>query len=239
MKKMVLMALLGCGLSGVSGAYAATATTTNPTPPTQPTLSALEAKTETKMEAKTEAKTETKMEAKMAPDFDVKDIHNVPVKLSDLKGKIVVLEWTNSGCPFVRKQYDSKNMQDLQKKYTQQGVVWISVISSAPGKEGYKTAEEAKQQIKQDDSHATHLVLDPDGKLGHLYEAKTTPHLFVIDKMGKIVYAGAIDDKPSTNKDDIKGATNYVAQTLDPLLAGKEVPVKITESYGCSVKYAG
>lgn len=174
----------------------------------------------------------------MAPDFNVEDTHGKSVKLSDLKGKIVVLEWTNSGCPFVRKHYDTHHMQTLQKDYTDKGVVWISIISSAPGKEGHKTPDEANEQVLKDESHASHVVLDLNGQIGHSYGAKTTPHMFVLDREGKIVYMGAIDDKPGTSTGDIETARNYVVDALDAVLAGKEVQTKVTDSYGCSVKYA-
>jgi peroxiredoxin len=174
----------------------------------------------------------------MAPDFKVKDINNKVVKLSDFRGKLVVLEWTNPDCPFIKKHYDSQNMQQLQKEYTAKGVIWISIISSGPGKQGYKTAEEANAQIKLDNSHASHVILDTEGKIGKAFAAKTTPHMFVLNKEGKIAYKGAIDDKPGTVKEDVKEAHNYVAKALDALLDGKEVAIKATDSYGCSVKYA-
>lgn len=177
-------------------------------------------------------------ERKMAPDFDVKDTNNNPVKLSDFKGKVVVLEWTNAECPFVRKHYDTNNMQDLQKNYTDQGVTWVSIISSAPEKQGHKTADEANEQVKKDKSHPTHVVLDSDGKIGMTYEAKTTPHMFVIDKEGKIAYAGAIDDNPSSKQETVKDAKNYVAEALDAVLEDKKVPTTQTTAYGCTIKYA-
>lgn len=177
-------------------------------------------------------------ERKMAPDFDVKDTNNKPVKLSDFKGKVIVLEWTNAECPFVRKHYDTNNMQDLQKKYTDQGVIWVSIISSAPGKQGHKTAGEANGQVKEDKSHPTHVVLDPDGEIGKAYEAKTTPHMFVIDKEGKIAYEGAIDDNPSSKQESVKSAKNYVAEALDAVLSDTSVVTSQTAPYGCTIKYA-
>ncbi|MBW8308995.1 MAG: thioredoxin family protein [Candidatus Paracaedibacteraceae bacterium] len=174
----------------------------------------------------------------MAPDFEIKDIQKKVIKLSDLKGKLVVLEWTNPGCPFVKKHYESKNMQQLQEEYTAKGVIWISVISSATGKEGYKTPDEAKAHVKTDGSHASHVILDADGKIGKAFGAKTTPHMFIINREGKIAYMGAIDDKPNAQREDVKRAHNYIAQGLDALLEGKEAVTKVTNSYGCSIKYA-
>ncbi len=174
---------------------------------------------------------------KAAPDFTLPSSSNNEVKLSDLKGKIVVLEWLNHGCPFVQKHYGSGNMQALQKKYTAKEVVWLSVISSAPGKQGYVNAAGAKKEMAATKSAATNILLDPEGKVGTLYAAKTTPHMYVIDKAGVLVYQGAIDDKPDTDQASIKGAKNYVAEALDLVLEGKKVAHGTTKSYGCGVKY--
>lgn len=174
---------------------------------------------------------------KAAPDFSLTDYTGKVFKLSDYKGKIVVLEWFNKGCPFVKKHYGSKNMQTLQKKYIGKGVVWIAIVSSAKGKEGYLNPEEVKPLVKEMGINATALLLDPNGTVGKAYQAKTTPHMFVIDKTGVLTYAGAIDDKPSTDLADIKGAKNYVSAALDELLAGKKVTVSTTKAYGCGVKY--
>lgn len=171
-----------------------------------------------------------------APDFTLKGLQG-DVKLSDFKGKVVVLEWLNHGCPFVRKHYDSGNMQALQKKYTGQGVVWLSVVSSAPGKQGHVDQDGARKEKEKYQSNASNILLDPEGKVGKLYEAKTTPHMYVIDKSGTLVYQGAIDDKPDTEQSSIKGATNYVVNALDAVLAGKKVARSTTRAYGCSVKY--
>lgn len=169
---------------------------------------------------------------KTAPDFTLND-----VKLSSFKGKVVVLEWTNHGCPFVRKHYDSGNMQALQTKYVARDVVWLSIISSAPGKQGHVTPEEANQDKMKNKSMATKVLLDPTGSVGKLYEAKTTPHMFVINKEGTLVYQGAIDDKPDAEKSSVAGAKNYVAEALDLVLANKKVAVATTKAYGCGVKY--
>jgi AhpC/TSA family len=173
----------------------------------------------------------------MAPDFTLKSATGKDIKLSDFKGKIVVLEWMNHGCPFVRKHYDSGNMQSLQKKYTGQNVLWFSIISSAEGKQGYVTAEEAIKDWKDNKSSATDVLLDPTGKVGKLYEAKTTPHMFVIDKTGLVAYQGAIDSIADAEKASVASAKNYVAQALDEVIVGKKVSQPATKSYGCSVKY--
>jgi hypothetical protein len=172
-----------------------------------------------------------------APDFQCKDSAGKTRALSESKGRTVVLEWTNRQCPFVRKHYDGGNMQALQKRYTGQGVVWLSVVSSAPGNQGYVTAQGADEHVKAVGAAPTAVLLDADGKVGRLFGAQTTPHLFVVDGAGKLVYAGAIDDKSSTSAADIPGARNYVAEALDALLAGKPVPTASTKAYGCSVKY--
>ncbi len=172
-----------------------------------------------------------------APDFSVMDSSGKTVKLSDYKGKTVVLEWLNHGCPFVKKHYESHNMQDLQKKYTGKGVVWLSVISSAPGKQGHGDGAKVEEERKKLHANPTAILLDEKGVMGKAYGAETTPHMFVISKDGKLVYQGAIDDKPSTEKEDVKVAKNYVSAALDSTLAGKPVAVAQTKAYGCSVKY--
>lgn len=176
---------------------------------------------------------------KPAPDFTLKSAgtKDGEIKLSDFKGKVVVLEWLNHGCPFVRKHYDSGNMQNLQKKYVSQNVIWFSVISSAPGKQGHVDSAGARKEMVSNKSGATNILLDPTGKVGMLYGAKTTPHMYVINKEGTLVYQGAIDDKPDTDKASVAGAKNYVAEALDLTLAGKPVAQATTKSYGCSVKY--
>lgn len=172
---------------------------------------------------------------KPAPDFTLTDQDGKSVKLSDAKGKIVVLEWYNKDCPFVKKHYKSGNMTGLQKKYGKKGVVWYEVATSAEGKEGHLTAAEAKAQMKGLSSKG--ILLDEKGEVGHLYGAKTTPHMFVVNKEGNLVYMGGIDDKPSTDQADIKGAKNFVAAALDETLAGKPVSTPSSRPYGCSVKY--
>ncbi len=172
-----------------------------------------------------------------APDFRCTDSNGKPRSLGEFKGKTVVLEWTNRECPYVRKHYDSGNMQALQKKAAGEGVVWLSVVSSAPGNQGYVTAEQANAHLKASGAAPAAVLLDPDGRLGHLYGAMTTPHLFVVDAKGVLAYAGAIDDKPSTSAADIPKSTNLVAAALDALKSGKPVPTPSTKAYGCSVKY--
>ena len=172
-----------------------------------------------------------------APAFTLTDTNGQPRSLSDFADRFVVLEWFNKDCPFVRKHYDSGNMQRLQETYTGRGVVWLSITSSAPGRQGHITAEEGSAVLAQRQAHPTALLLDPDGTVGHLYGAKTTPHLFIIQPGGTLIYAGAIDDTPSINAADVATATNYVAQALDEAMAGKPVSVPSTKSYGCSVKY--
>jgi peroxiredoxin len=173
-----------------------------------------------------------------APDFSLMSSTGKVVDLKDFSGKLVVLEWTNPGCPFVKKHYGSGNMQKLQKAYTAKGVAWLTISSSAKGKEGYLAAPaDAAAFIDKNHAFMTALLLDPQGKVGRAYGAKTTPAMVVLAKDGTIAYEGAIDDKPSTDQADIAGAHNYVAAALDELLAGKPVSVPQTRSYGCSIKY--
>ncbi len=172
-----------------------------------------------------------------APDFTLTDSNGANHSLSDYQGKWVVLEWVNFGCPFVRKHYDSGNMQNLQKTYTAKGVVWLSICSSAPGKQGYFDGDELKTEIKHNGSLATAYLIDADGTVGRMYEAKTTPHMYIINPQGVLVYAGGIDNIASTDKDDIARATNYVKETLDAGFAGREIAMKGSRPYGCSVKY--
>jgi len=173
-----------------------------------------------------------------APDFALPSASGETHKLSDYKGKYVVLEWVNFGCPFVRKFYDAGKMQALQEHYTEKGVVWLMVCSSAEGKQGYMDAEAAKKAISEEGVKATALLLDPEGTVGMQYAAKTTPHMYVINPEGVLIYAGAIDSKPSTSSADIEGATNYVEAALEAAMAGEAVEVEETKAYGCSVKYA-
>lgn len=172
-----------------------------------------------------------------APDFTAADTNGRTHKLSAYAGKFVVLEWTNRGCPYTQKHYDSGNMQRLQKEWTARGVVWLSVVSSAPGKQGYVTAAEENAYLKQINGSPTAVLLDPTGALGHLYDAKTTPHMFIINPQGTLIYNGAIDNRATTDTADIPGSKNYVSLALGDALAGKPVSEASTRPYGCSVKY--
>jgi peroxiredoxin len=172
-----------------------------------------------------------------APEFTAKDSHGKNHSLKENRGKYVVLEWSNKDCPYVKKHYDSGNMQKLQKEWTSKGVVWLTVLSSAPGKQGNLDGKAANENEKKQKAHPTAILLDPKGELGRLYGAKTTPHLFVINPEGKLIYNGAIDDKASTDQEDVKGASNYVSLALEEAKAGKEVSHPTSSPYGCSVKY--
>ncbi len=174
---------------------------------------------------------------KAAPEIIATDTNGNPFKLSDHKGKIVVLEWTNHECPFVVKHYGSGNMQAAQKKASEHGVAWVSIVSSAEGKQGFVTAEEANKVIAESGASPTVKLLDPSGEIGKTYDAKTTPHMFVIDMEGNLAYAGAIDDNASPNPATIEGAKNYVLAAIDDLKAGKAVETAQSAPYGCSVKY--
>ena len=173
-----------------------------------------------------------------APDFMATDSHGVKRTLSENAGKYVVLEWHNNGCPFVRKHYNSGNMQKLQKEWTARGVVWLTVISSAPGKQGCVTAEEENAYVKQMNAVPTAVLLDPAGYLGHLYDAKTSPHMFIVNPSGTLIYNGAVDDQPTPDPASVAGATNYVSQALAEAMSGRPVSVPASRPYGCSVKYA-
>ena len=171
-----------------------------------------------------------------APDFTLKDIDGNEHKLADYAGKYVVLEWTNYDCPFVKKHYENGHMQELQKTLTGKGVVWLTINSSAPGKQGNYDTAEWKQRLADNGSQPTAVLLDPTGTVGKAYGASNTPHMYVIDPEGAIVYQGAIDDNPSW-KGDPSEANNYVASALDAAMQGNPVEPAVTKAYGCSVKY--
>jgi hypothetical protein len=173
-----------------------------------------------------------------APDFTATDTHGQSQKLSEYRGKCVVLEWHNRDCPFTRKHYASGNMQRLQKEWTAKSVVWFTVISSAPGQQGYITGAAENAYVREMNAGPTAVLLDPQGELGHLYDAKTTPHMFVINPQGILIYNGAIDDKATTDEFDISGARNYVSAAFEEAMAGKPVSQPTSRPYGCSVKYA-
>jgi peroxiredoxin len=172
-----------------------------------------------------------------APAFSLPDSKGGTQSLGSFKGKLVVLEWVNPDCPFVQKHYGSGNMQKLQKTYAAKGIAWLTIDSSAPGKQGHLDPSAAEAFIKEKAASPTALLLDPQGKVGRAYGAKTTPHMFVIDASGRLIYNGAIDDKPSTDPADVATATNYVRAALDEALSGKPVTTATTQPYGCSVKY--
>ena len=173
-----------------------------------------------------------------APSFSLTDASGKTHSLGEYKGKYVVLEWFNPGCPFVQKHYRSENMQNLQKEFTGKGVAWLTIDSSAAGSQGYLTPEDAKKQMNDWKMNPTALLLDPEGKVGQEYHATNTPHMFVINPEGRLIYEGAIDSKASTDADDIKSSTNYVKAALEEAMAGKPVSTAQTKAYGCSVKYA-
>lgn len=174
---------------------------------------------------------------KPAPNFSATDATGKSHQLSDYKGKYVVLEWTNHECPFTVKHYKSGNMQALQKTYTDKDVVWLSVISSAKGKQGYVSPQQAQELSSSRNAHPSAVLLDESGQLGRLYGAQTTPHMYIITPEGTLAYNGAIDSVRSADTADIKGATNYVSQALDALLAGNTVATPLSKPYGCSIKY--
>ena len=173
-----------------------------------------------------------------APDFTATASNGKSVRLSEYRGKYVVLEWHNNGCPYVGKHYNSGNMQRLQKQWTGQGVVWFTILSSAPGKQGYVTAGEENSYLAKMQAAPTAALLDPSGEIGHLFDAKTSPQMVVINPQGVVIYSGAIDDKPTTDTQDVPNATNYVSLALEQAMAGKPVQTSVTRPYGCSVKYA-
>ncbi|TQV84689.1 redoxin domain-containing protein [Exilibacterium tricleocarpae] len=172
-----------------------------------------------------------------APSFSVADTRGNQVSLDDYAGKVVILEWTNHLCPFVEKHYASGNMQALQEKYTGEGVVWLSVISSAPGKQGHVSAQEADRLTTSRAAKPSRVLMDAAGTVGRLYAAKTTPHMYIIDSKGTLRYMGAIDSINSANVADIERATNYVEQGMTELLAGAVISKPVTRAYGCTVKY--
>jgi hypothetical protein len=173
-----------------------------------------------------------------APEFTATASDGKSYRLADYRGKYVVLEWHNNGCPYVGKHYKSGNMQRLQKEWTGRGVAWFTVLSSAPGQQGYVTASEENEYVRKMQAAPTAALLDPTGQVGHLYEAKTSPQMVVINPQGVVIYDGAIDDKPTTDLEDVPGATNYVSLALEQAMAGKQVATTTTRPYGCSVKYA-
>jgi len=174
---------------------------------------------------------------KPAPDFTLTDIDGNSVGLSEFRGKFVVLEWFNSECPFVQKHYDSGNMQALQAKYTKSGIVWLVINSTNPEHSNFRDSKRSGEIMNNWKGSPSGLLLDPEGGVGQAYGARTTPHMYIIDPQGKLVYRGGIDDKPSFSQRDIPDAKNYVAVALDELMAGEPVSESDTRPYGCSIKY--
>lgn len=172
-----------------------------------------------------------------APAFTLTDATGAQVSLADHAGSVVVLEWVNFDCPFVKKHYRSGNMQALQQRYAAQGVVWLAVCSSAPGKQGHFAGDALTSRIASEQFAGAHYLIDADGATGRAYGALTTPHMYVIDAAGNLAYHGAIDSVRSANPADIPSATNHVAEALDAVIAGNAVPTPATRAYGCSVKY--
>lgn len=173
-----------------------------------------------------------------APALSVKDTSGKTVNLADFKGKTVVLEWVNPGCPFVVKHYGAGNMQATQAAAVAQGTVWLTVSSTAPSSKDYKKPADLAAWMKDQKAAATHTLMDDNGAVGKAWGAKTTPHMYIVDPAGVLVYAGAIDSKPTANPADIPGATNFITQSLGELKAGKPVSQPSTKPYGCSVKYS-
>ena len=172
-----------------------------------------------------------------APDFKGVDSNGVQHNLGEYRGKFVVLEWANRGCPYEQKHYKSGNMESLQKQWTDKGVVWLSILSDGPGQQGYVTPAQENDYLKTMHAVPTAALLDPTGAIGHLYDARTTPHIFVIDPNGKLIYQGALDDKPTPDPASLKTADNYLNDALNAAMAGKPVAVAVTKPYGCAVHY--
>lgn len=172
-----------------------------------------------------------------APAFSVQDAAGATRTLVEFRGRVVVLEWTNHGCPYVRKHYDSGNMQALQRQAAADGIVWLQVISSAPGEQGHLDGAGAQARVRQDNAAPAATLLDASGAMGRAYGARNTPHMFVIGADGALLYQGAIDDRPSARPSSLEGATNYVRAALADIAAGRPVAIRETTPYGCAVKY--
>lgn len=182
--------------------------------------------------------TETAKVGSQAPEFSLKDYNGVEHKLSDYAGKYVVLEWINFECPFVKKHYESENMQNLQREFTKKGVIWLTVCSSAEGKQGNYSKKELEDKKNKYNTAETAYLIDASGKVGKMYNAKVTPDMVVINPSQEVIYLGAIDNIASTEKSDIEKADNYVLQALNSSMNGKPVAVKSFKPYGCGIKYA-
>ena len=174
-----------------------------------------------------------------APSFTGTDSNGAPVSLAQFAGKSVVLEWTNDGCPYVRKWYSSSAMQDLQRQAAAMGAVWLSIISSPPGEQGHVDGSQANDLTRTRNAAPAHVLLDPEGRIGRIYAASVTPHMFIIDAAGKLVYSGGADSIPTSRIDDLARATPSVRDALTALAAGKPIANAVTRPYGCVVKYRG
>lgn len=174
-----------------------------------------------------------------APGFGLTDTGGRRVSLADYRGKYVVLEWNNPSCPFVQKHYRSGNMQALQKRFTSEGVIWLTINSTAAAHNEFMAPAAMAAWVRQQEASPTAVLLDPEGAVGRAYGAKTTPHMYIIDPGGRLVYAGAIDDKRSTNPADVKTSNNYIVQAFAEIRAGRPVSSPATTAYGCTIKYAG
>ena len=180
---------------------------------------------------------DTEAAGQMAPDFTLVNAQGEQVSLSDYRGQVVVLEWTNEDCPYVRKHYTGA-MQELQQEAVGDGVVWLTIISSAPGTQGFVEGDDARGWRDEYDAEFTHLLADPTGETGRAYGAVTTPDMRVIDEEGRVIFTGGIDDRPSSEVETLDGATNYVRAALDDHAAGRPVATAFAQPYGCSIKYA-
>lgn len=174
----------------------------------------------------------------MAPDFTAVDLEGRVRTLAEFRGRTVILEWTNKDCPYVRKHYNSGNMQETQRAAAAAGAVWLTVLSSAPGEQGFLDASGAAANLRAVNASPTAMLLDPEGVVGRAYGARTTPHMYIIDAEGRLVYQGAIDDRPTANPDSLEGATNFVLAALNDMQAGRAVQTPETTAYGCDIKYA-
>lgn len=183
--------------------------------------------------------TTTAAAPQMAPDFKLMDASGTERSLADFRGKVVVLEWNNEGCPYVQKHYNAGNMQALQKQVTDAGAVWLTIVSSSPGTQGYVEGQAARDWASRHSASPTHLLLDPTGVVGKQYGAVTTPDMRVIDEQGRIIFTGGIDDKPSSDASSLDGANNFVKAALSDHMAGRTVATPFAQPYGCSIKYPG
>lgn len=187
--------------------------------------------------ASTEATPAAATQDGLAPAFTLVDAEGTQRSLADFRGKTVVLEWTNEGCPYVQKHYGAGAMQALQREATADGVVWLTIVSSSPGTQGFVEGEAARAFRAKHQANYTHLLLDPTGEVGKLYDAKTTPDMRVIDPQGRIVFEGGIDDRPTNKPEDLAGATNFVRAALTDMEAGRPVQTRFAQPYGCAIKY--